>query len=96
MRTLLRYILACARSFLVAIFTGAVITVFANTVTLGWELTQEYPMMILMIPLAAVLTVYIFEKAGAAYRKVTSMASFCIEPTGKSSKAHTNPEATIT
>ena len=74
MRTLLRYILACARSFLVAIFTGAVITVFANTVTLGWELTQEYPMMILMIPLAAVLTVYIFEKAGAAYRKVTSMA----------------------
>ena len=31
MRTLLRYILACARSFLVAIFTGAVITVFANS-----------------------------------------------------------------
>ena len=74
MRTVLRYLLAAIRSFLAALLVGAVITLFANTVTLAWELTQEYPLMMLMLPVSAALTVYIFQKAGDAYRKVTSMA----------------------
>ncbi len=67
-------ILTVARSLAVGLLSGIAITLFANTVALGNRLVYQHQGMVLLIPIAAILTVYIFQKAGDAYRRITTTA----------------------
>ena len=67
----LRILFNTFRSLAVGIVTGACITLFANTVNIAGVVNHRFPLLILLIPLGAYLTLAIYQKLGDSFRKTT-------------------------
>ncbi len=70
----LRIIFNTVRSLAVGLTTGVFITFFANTVNLAGRVNSRYPLLILLIPFGAILTLKIYQKLGDSFRKTTVSA----------------------
>ena len=70
----LRIVFNTVRSLGVGITVGFFITVFANTVNLAGVINTRYPLLILLIPLGAYLTLKIYQKMGDSFRRTTISA----------------------
>lgn len=62
------------RGSLIGALTGAVISFFSTMIHICTEINMEHPMLILLIPLGAVLTYYIYKFFGPTYRNGTVTA----------------------
>ena len=62
------------RGLLSGLLVGLVITFFANAVAFATGFNAEHRYLILLIPLGALLTCFLFRKFGKAYKAVTTIA----------------------
>lgn len=62
------------RGLLIGALTGAVISFFSTMIHFCTEINREHPMLILLIPLGAVATYYIYKFFGPTYRNGTVTA----------------------
>lgn len=63
-----------ARSLIVGVLTGIVITFFAFTVAELGALNSAFPLLVLLLPLGAYATYKLYDRLGDSYRKITSTA----------------------
>ncbi len=59
------------RGSLIGLLTGFVIYLFSLLITKSTEMNNEYPLLVLLIPLGAVLTFYLYKLFGPTYRNST-------------------------
>ena len=62
------------RSIAVGITAGLAITFFADTVAYLGDINSRYPLLILLLPLGAYLTLRIYQKLGDSFRRTTISA----------------------
>ena len=62
------------RGLLTGSITGVLITLFTKAIYLAWELNTSYRFLILFIPLASLLTLFLYKKYGESYKKTTDIA----------------------
>ncbi len=62
------------RGLIVGIGTGLAIFIFANTIYWAEETTMKYPFLCLLIPVGALITLFVYSHLDDGYKKVTSTA----------------------
>ncbi|MCF0262445.1 MAG: chloride channel protein [Sphaerochaetaceae bacterium] len=62
------------RSLIVGLFTGAVITLYANLISFATTTNKNHPFLILFIPLGAVITYYLFKICSPKSKNITDDA----------------------
>ena len=80
------------RSIAVGITAGLAITFFADTVAYLGDINSRYPLLILLLPLGAYLTLRIYQKLGDSFRRTTISAIDTIHDLEESSdESHLKP-----
>ena len=64
----------CLRGLFTGLITGALISLYSQTISLLTRLNQSLPFLVFLIPLGAVLTQYLFKVFGERYRNSTTSA----------------------
>ena len=67
-------LLSFLRGSLIGVLTGLAITIFTEVVHIGANLNERYPYLIILLPLAAFLTQYIYNHYGSIYKEGTVVA----------------------
>lgn len=62
------------RGLLTGALVGLLMTIFALSINIAGKINSTYPILVFLIPVGAVLTTYIYKKAGPKYRNSTTEA----------------------